>query len=261
MTAQLPCPPLFDGHTAGAYTLPDELTKLRDTYTAVQAQPYPEPPENPWEVIQRVAVETVDAVHHGKPLPDPAQIEAARAAERVHQDVLDMLQQCLDIAARRVSSALHTMAEDIITEHLRPAHDQTVEAFRDALAVLRAHGEIRPRHLLTAPPKVRKAAEQLDVLAERYDRIHAARSALWSKGVRCTEDPQNKYGAVRNYHALHPVRLAMARAPWHGLSTRDFLIWMHDHGGQLWLPTPDEQAQAVADETHIGQSFPRRITA
>jgi hypothetical protein len=40
----------------------------------------------------------------------------------------------------------------------------------------------------------------------------------------------------------------MARPAWQGLSARHYLDWMAEHGGQLWMPTPDEQRQALLDE-------------
>ncbi|MFF0746580.1 hypothetical protein ACFYVL_39945 [Streptomyces sp. NPDC004111] len=254
MSNALPCPKLYDGHAAGHYTLPDELVAVRATFDKVQAQPFPEPPENAWTVIQRVAVETVDAVQNGTPLPDPAQIEAARSAERVYQDVLDMMDQCKELATARARSAVGTHAIGIITDHLRPAHDATVSAFTDAHQILNEYGEHAPRRLLSAPAKVRKASDTCDAMADRYAVIRAARMELWSaRGIRCDTDPNGKYLFLRNHHGLFPIRLAMAKPPWADLNIRDYLGWMVDHGGQLWMPTPDEQAEAVADEAGMAR--------
>ncbi|MZE56156.1 hypothetical protein GTY86_33780 [Streptomyces sp. SID5770] len=245
MTQGLPYPNLFDGCDAGAYTLPDQLLKLRDTYRAIEAQPYPDPPENPWDVIARLAEETVDAVQDGKPLPDPTQIEQARTAERVHEDVLTMMSGCLDLAAKRVRAGIQAYGAAIITDHLKPAHDKLWADFKAAWHTLQEYGQTEPRHLLAAPPKVRKASDTCDQLAAQYPVIHEARSILARAGFNCPDDPTGKYAAIRNYHQLAPSRLAMARPPWSGLSTRQFLGWHATNGGQLWLPTPDEQKDAV----------------
>lgn len=244
----LPFPELFRGHDAGAYTLPAELLAARDTFVKVAAMPFPTPPRNAWETVQDVAVATVDAVHHGTQLPDPAQIEAARAAERVHQDVLDMMDLCMRTAAGRVTTALHV--DEVILDHLAPAHDETWQTFKDAHRVLVEHGETEHRRLLTAPTKVRKAADTVDQAVERYILVRAGRSALTTR-MPCPDDPAGKYAAVRNYHEMHPTRMAMVRTAWHGLDSRRFLAWMADHGGQLWMPTTAQQAQAVQDEAHV----------
>lgn len=246
--SQLPYAELFAGHDAGAYTLPDELLHLRDTYLKVQAQPYPQPPENSWETIARLAVETVDAVHNGTKLPDPAAIEKARQDERVYQDVLDMMASCLDIAASRLREAVHALGLVVITDHLKPAHDRVWQEYRAAWRILQEHGDTEPRRLLSAPSKVRKASDQCDQLAEQYRHLRTARAALALRGFSCPDDPSGKYLSIRNYHQLSPSRLFNARPPWHDLSTRQFLGWHAANGGQLWMPTPDEQAKAVLDE-------------
>lgn len=248
MTQNLPCPDLFDGYDAGAYTLPDELLKLRDTFHKVQAQPYPKPPENSWEVINRLSTETVDAVHNGKALPDAAQIEEARKAERIYQDIIDMMTACIDLAGERVRRGIHAHGMDIITSHLKPAHDTLWAEFKGAWRTLQEHGKTEPRHLLAAPAKVRKASDLCDLLVDRYTAIHTARGTLARMGFGCPDDPRGKYSAIRNYHELSPSRLATSRPPWFGLSTRHFLGWHATNGGDLWLPTPDEQAKAVKDE-------------
>lgn len=244
----LPFPELFRGHDAGAYTLPPELLHARETFHKVEAIPFPAPPRNAWETIQDVAVATVDAVHHGTQLPDPAQIEAARAAERVHQDVLDMMDLCLRTAAGRVTTALHI--DEVILDHLAPAHDQTWQTFQDAHRVLVEYGETTPRRLLNAPAKVRKAADAVDQAVERYTVVRAGRAAIATR-MPCPEDPTGKYAAIRNFHAVHPTRMVMVRPAWSGYDTRMFLAWMADHGGQLWCPTAEQQAQAVKDEADV----------
>ncbi|MEV3988258.1 hypothetical protein AB0J57_05065 [Streptomyces sp. NPDC049837] len=248
MSQALPFTALFDGYDAGYYSLPAEVIKARDTHAAIVAQPYPEPPESVVAVIERLAVETVDAVHAGTELPDVAQIGAARAAELQHQDVSVMLGYCKDIAVKRVQSAVHAHGLAAITDHLKPAHDETWQSFRRAWQTLLEHGQTEPRHLLAAPAKVRKASDTCDQLAERYVAIHTARGALARAGFTCPDDPNGKYVAIRNYHQLSPSRMAMARPPWFGLNTRQFLGWHATNGGQLWLPAPDEQKQAVWDE-------------
>ncbi|MFF3337995.1 hypothetical protein [Streptomyces flavidovirens] len=259
MAEQLPCPKLYEGHDAGHYTLPAEVVKARDTFQKIAAMPFPKPPRNSWETVDDVARATVDAVHAGTKLPDVTLIEQARQAERIYQDALDMMGACQDMAAQRARTALGEHALDIISDHLRPAHEETWQAYQDAHGVLNEYGEHEHRRLLNAPSKVRKAADTCDLMAERYTAIQAARGDLWLQaGVRCPEDPSGKYTAIRNFHTLHPSRLAMMRTAWHGLDPRRFLAWMADHDGQLWMPTPDEQAQAVQAETHIGQPFRSR---
>lgn len=248
MSQTLPYADLFAGHDTGAYTLPDELVKHRDTYLQLQALPYPKPPENSWETIARIAAETVNAVHDGTKLPDPAAIEKARQAERVYQDVLDMMASCLDIAASRLREAVHSRGLAVITDHLKPAHDQLWQDYKTAWRTLQEHGDTEPRRLLAAPSKVRKASDQCDQLAEQYQTLRTARSTLALHGFACPDDPTGKYLAIRNYHQLSPSRLFNARPPWHGMNTRQFLGWHAANGGQLWMPTPDEQAQAVLDD-------------
>ncbi|MBZ9638011.1 hypothetical protein [Streptomyces sp. PSKA30] len=259
MSERLPCPALYDGYDAGHYTLPDDVVKARDTYRGIEAMPWPKPPRNAWETVQDVATATVDAIHNGTKLPDVQAIEQARQAERIYQDALDMMGACLDLAAQRARTTLGDNALPIITSHLRPAHDQTWQTYQDAHRTLQEYGEHEPRRLLSAPAKVRKASDTCDQMAERYTAIREAYTDLRIRcGLQCADDPTGKYTAVRNHHELHPTRWANARTPWHGLTTRHYLDWMTDHGGQLWLPTPDEQTEAVKAEAHIGQTFTPR---
>ncbi|MGV9242196.1 hypothetical protein [Streptomyces sp. NPDC003710] len=259
MAKQLPCQTLYAGHDAGHYTLPADVLKARDTYRGVEAMPWPKPPRNPWETVQDVATETVDAIHNGTELPDVQRIERARAAERIYQDALDMMGGCLDLAVQRAETTLREYALVILTEHLRPAHEETWQTYRDAHRTLTDHGETEPRRLLSAPSKVRKASDTCDLMAERYTAIREGYDDLRIRcGLQCPDDPRGKYTAIRNYHELQPSRLAMARPAWQDMSTRHYLDYMAAHGGQVWLPTPDEQAQAVQAEAHIGQTFTPR---
>lgn len=249
MAKQLPCQKLYEGYDAGHYTLPAEVLKARETYRGVEAMPWPKPPRNAWETVQDVTVETVDAIHNGTKLPDVQRIEDARQAERIYQDALDMMTGCLDLAAQRAEQTLREHSMAILTDHLRPAHDDTWETYRAAHRTLQEYGETEPRRLLSAPSKVRKASDTCDLMADRYEAIRDGASDLRIKcGLQCADDPRNKYAAVRNYHQLQPSRMALARPAWHGMSTRHYLDWMAQHGGQLWLPTPDEQRDALLAE-------------
>ncbi|MFC4535685.1 hypothetical protein [Sphaerisporangium dianthi] len=244
---RLPAPALFDGHARGAYTLPDELLKLRDVHTKLTNEPWPVPPQSSWELTGQLATATVDALYAGAPLPDPADIERARAAERVRADTIELLGMALEIAARRVSSCIREQSEQIITGHLAPALDATWQGIREAVGVLHQHGEDEPRRLLSAPAKVRKASDQLDQLAETYTVIRAGRQAMWSMGIRCIEDPGDRYATLANFDDLHRTRMAMSRTPWHGMSLRQTLIYFVDHAAQPWMPTPEQQAAKVAE--------------
>ncbi|MFB7781515.1 hypothetical protein ACFC1D_02220 [Streptomyces vinaceus] len=241
----LPSLPLFDGYDAGAFTLPEALVRARETHRKIHAQPYPAPPERPGVVIERLMQEVVDAVHNDTDLPDLTQVQAARVAEQTYQDALDITAGCEIIAADRIRSQLREHGLAVIKDHLKPAHAETWTGFKAAWQTLKEHGDTEPRHLLSAPAKVRKASDTCDQLAERYGRITAARTALTIFGFTCPDDPRGKYEQIRNYHELHPSRMAIGRTPWHGLSTRQFLGWHVEHGGQLWMPTPDEQKERV----------------
>ncbi|MBN6051313.1 hypothetical protein JYK22_05155, partial [Nonomuraea sp. RK-328] len=243
----LPCPALFHGAANGAYTLPDELLKLRDVHADILAEPWPVPPRSSWQLTQELAVATVDALYTGQPLPDPAQIEHARAQERIREDTIELLGLAQEIAARRVSAYIREHAHHIITGHLAPALDKTWAAIRDAVTTMNKHGDTEPRRLLAAPAKVRKASDDLDQLAETYLTIRAGRAALWNAGIRCPEDPSERYAHLRNHDQLHPSRMAMSRPPWHNLNTRQTLIYFAEHNADVWMPTPDEQARVVAE--------------
>lgn len=258
MTDQLPCPNLYAGHDAGHYTLPDDVLKARATHQAAAAMPYPKPPRNSWETVQDVATATADALRDGTELPDVNAIEQARQAERIYQDALDMMGQVLDTTRQRIDAALRTHALPLLTHHLRPALDEMWKTYKDAHRTLVEYGQTDKRLLLAAPAKVRKASDTCDLMAVRYEAITAARSDMWIRlGIRCDADPTGKYTFIRNYHQLHITRWATARTPWHGMSTRHFLDYMASHAGQIWLPTPDEQAQAVEAEADLGNPMKR----
>ncbi|WP_432090395.1 hypothetical protein [Streptomyces sp. NRRL F-5630] len=251
---------LFEGHAAGHYTLPEELTANERAYVTIYNRPYPEPPRSLFEVQVKFAEDVVAAVHDGTELPDLGAIDAARTAERQHEDACEVHQLILDTARRRFDRAVSGAALRVITDHLAPAHDETWEAFRAAYKALREYGETEHRRLLTAPAKVRKAADAVDMLTARYEAIRAARQMYINRRLLASaEDPRGKYLHMRNYHALHPSRMVMARPDWDGLDTRRYLMWMADHGGELWMPTPDQQAKAAAEESGLAQ--PARVPA
>ncbi|MFJ6846413.1 hypothetical protein ACIQRE_27540 [Streptomyces griseoluteus] len=253
-----PCPNLFAGHDAGHYTLPDDILKARATHQAALDMPYPKPPRNSWETVGDVAQAVADALRDGTELPDVDQIEQARKAERIYQDALDMQDQVAGITGQRLDAALRTHARPLLTDHLRPALDETWQAYQDAHRILVEYGQTEPRRLLAAPAKVRKASDTCDLMAARYEAIASARGDLRLRlGIRCEADPTGKYTMIRNYHTLHVTRWANARTPWHGMNTRHFLDYMASHGGQLWMPTPDEQAQAVDAEADLGNPVKR----
>ena len=260
MTEKLPCPNLFAGRDAGHYTLPGDVLKARDTHAKAVAMPYPKPPRNSWETVGDIAQATADALRDGTKLPDVNAIEQARQAERIYQDALDMMNEVLSITGKRVRTALTAHSLPTITDHLRPALDETWTTYKDAYRTLVEYGQTDKRLLLSAPAKVRKASDTCDLMAERYEAIARARADLWiTLGVRCEDDPNGKYTHIRNYHQLHQTRWANARTAWHGLTTRQFLDYMAAHAGQLWMPTPDEQAQAVEAEAHIGNPMKRAV--
>lgn len=245
-------PQLFAGCDAGIYTLPADLLRLRDTYVKVSETPHPKPPLNAWEVINEVAAATVDAVHNGTPLPDAARIDQARADERVYQDVIDMMGICLQRAASSTHGYIAQHADEIISQHLAVAFDKMWQDFRDAWRLLREYGETEPRRLLDAPSKIRKAADTVEQAVAHFGALTAARTDLYVRGIRCPEDPNNYHGSIRNYFTVFPNRMRSARTPWHGMSTRLYLGWHADHGGELWMPTPAEQAKAVKAESDLG---------
>lgn len=254
----LPCLKLYAGHDAGHYTLPEDVLKARDTYRGIEALPYPQPPRSPWETVNDTAAAIVDAVHAGKPVPDLDVIEQARAAERIYQDALDIMDQCKDMARQRALGTLREHALPTLTAHLRPALVETWQTYQDAYRTLVEHGQTEPKRLLAAPAKVRKASDTCDLMAERYEAISSARNDLAiTLKIRCDADPTGKYMMIRNYHTLHTSRWANVRTPWHGLTIRRFLDYMASHGGQLWMPTPDEQAQAVDAEADLGTPLKR----
>lgn len=260
MADQLPCANLFAGNQAGHYTLPDDVLKARDTHQAAVAMPYPKPPRNSWETVSDIAQATADALRDGTKLPDVDLIEQARKAERIYQDALDMMNEVLTITRQRVETALRAHSLPLLTDHLRPALDETWQTYKDAHRMLVEYGQTEPRHLLDAPVKVRKASDTCDQMAARYEAISRGRSDMWiTLHIRSEADPNGKYTMIRNYHELHATRWATARTPWHGLTTRQFLDYMADRGGKLWMPTPDEQAQAVEAEAHLGNPMKRAV--
>ena len=173
------------------------------------------------------------------------------------------LQTARDHAADRLVSAVRATADETITDHLRPAHDDVLEQARAAVADLDGHPPV-PVELINASAKVRKAYGRLGELAHRLDLIRRARSTIIGiTGQTANHDVNGLFAAFANplvfWGGQPPPFGARIPAPADPVAR---LAWLVTDAApaEAWLPTLAE-ADAAWEASVLGERVGRRKRA
>src|SRR3954470_16595440 len=114
--------PIFDGADSGLWTLPKPLVEARDALVRVQAiELPPHPPEHPSSVRDRMAY----LIATGADIDPTPVLDAQRALDE-YNETLTLQNAAREIARQALSTALHNHARALVTDHLRPAHEELV---------------------------------------------------------------------------------------------------------------------------------------
>jgi hypothetical protein len=213
----------------GEFTLPEQLTQAYEVYQRVRAMgDNLEPFELRHEKI--LAAELVAAAHRGE---DVSLIELGREfiASRDEGQAFDwsriIMREALELATEQAESIVDELADEIILEHLQPAHKRVLAA---ALEVVDAIGVEPITELLNSPRlaiydgrherNVRSALRALAPLADRFaailaarDRINIAGGVNWSTPRRVEHDLDHAFAYVSKPEALAPGGQSMGPCP------------------------------------------------
>ena len=151
------------------------------------------------------------------------------------------------------ATAVRATADETITGHLRPAHDDVLEQARRAVSDLDGHQPI-PVELINASAKIRNAYGRLGELAHRLDLIRRARSTMIGiTGQTATHDTGGMFAGFAK-----PLVFWGGQAPMIGTripappDAIPRLVWLVTDAApaEPWLPTIAEQDAAWEASTY-----------
>ncbi len=228
-----PFRPLLDGHDAGYFGLPDEVLGARRAVDradhAREAHPAPDPVARQAELVERML---------GDDEPDPAELVAVESEQHAHELWQGLVREAREVAVRRLSAAIGENRDQIIVEHLRTAHSESVEIARTlaAEAPLADNPDVR----IALAGTQRHKADRLVEAARRYGAVRKAWSAL-THGAQ-TRDLDNVFAELRDLDTAWPTwRQHGDDRPWPATPAAR-LAWVATHA-EPWLPTPAEQTE------------------
>jgi hypothetical protein len=246
---------LVQSANAGGYTLPTDVT---DTYRVWQQLAQTEIPTPRQFGAEDAVARIVAAVTAGEPFDPMALCRAsltARDEKLVHDEAQAALRIAIDQAASNAVNTASTAADDIITEHLRPAYLELVEKAREVASALRPHTDAQflldlQGIVAATSSKVRAAYLQLPELVERYRLIRQARDHANTIGTRKPQhDATGMFVSFEKPLAFHPswkhpAPIPPLPAP-SGATER--LLWQVSDQVAIarpWFPTVREQDAA-----------------
>ncbi len=240
---------LIDLQQAGGYTLPDDVLEAYRTHLRLRDLTLDEVPLlHPTEVSGRLVRPDVtpDDV-----LALAAEIDDAATRRRLTDTASSVRNAAVEFAGDIATTLASDAADQIITDHLRPAFDQVLEQARAAGAKLGNHG-LNPRALLRAPKASQDAFHVLEALADRYQAIQTARIKANNVGHRQPQhDVEHMFATFQNPMAFAPDwtpgTARLPRPPFPADPT-ELLFWLVTDPAaveaQTWLPTLAEQNAA-----------------
>ncbi len=240
---------LLGAADAGACTLPPAVVEARARLASVQA------------VAASALRGTPDAEARARSVAVQALVDDPA------EDVIDAVLKGRQIDAEHrlraelLSAAVETAADERdalpdLTAHVQDAHSACVTRLKGAFATFSVVST-NPDDLWGASPAVRGAWTSFVRGAVHYEAI----LAVW-RLVRdtspATQDHENLFFEVANMDAVWPERIdglrpaSTMKPPWpRRADTLQWLLWMHAHGAQLYLP--DAAAQDAAWSRVLGE--------
>lgn len=239
---------LFAGHAQGAFTLPDQMLAARDRLASLQGAVAALRPPGAERQARAQAMQAL--------LADPSTGDVAgavlegRQVDAAHELHAGLLRDAVEYAADGVDLV---DPDTILAEFLQPAHRDVLGRLRTAFDVF-APISTDPVVLWDQPTKVRQAWSAFLAAGNHYEALRGAHQAVRAGGgQQCQLDRENLLGEVRNLDVVWPERCAGLRpvsqmtAPWPlRQDTTAWLLWAHQAGAVLWLPSAAEQDGAWA---------------
>jgi hypothetical protein len=175
-----------------------------------------------------------------------------QAERHAYDQALTVLRLAVEQAGNAAVAAASNATERIITDHLRPAHDELLEQAREVSAVLKPYTnaafELDTHAIVTAPSKVRNAYVALPGLVERRRTLIIARDKANVIGYRDIEYDSGLFSTFQNPAAFRsdlPANTIMP-PPIPADPTAALLWFASDDAakGKPWFPTLKEQDAA-----------------
>ena len=229
---------LHAGHAAGAFDLPASMITGRARLSSLQQVVAAQRPPAAEEAARTAAVRSL--------LDDPASdvvaaVLDARAADDEHRLRADLLREAVDLAADTAD-----VLPDGWGTLLLDAHARCVTRLRTAFGTF-SPTSVDPDDLWGASQPVRSAWVSFTRGAVHYESILTVHHAVRATSP-ATQDLEDLFAEVRNVEHIWPERVTSMRplstltAPWPPRSdTLGWLIWMHAHGAELFLPSAAQQ--------------------
>jgi hypothetical protein len=229
--------PLFDGHAAGHWQLPDDLTAARGGILRLDdEQLVVVVPDAGRAEADHLEALVASAKTADKDLPDSRGLtttdtEAAYATRR---------KRLLALAVELADSQLGTLATDnadsLITGPLSAAVAEVMTAVAKGSKQL--PDDPTPERLLREPEAIRRAWFAVEDATARYDAIRRAAAGLRRNGEQPKWDTLGNFAELHNYHevtkGLHLI--VGGPRPWPDTTTGR-LLWYARNNGKVWLPT------------------------
>ena len=231
--------PLFDGASAGYYTLPGDLAAGLDLVRKLEERQAERPDVAAPAAREALTDAILAAVQADKPLPSASGYLKALEADRAAQERATVYAEVLEARTARLETRLSASAATIVADHLVPALAEVLEEARVPADVIQPFGT-DPAGLIHAPDDVRAAHGVLSDLAARYSAIRAARN-VFRVELKPEMDGNSLFGELRNFTDVHPnYRSTQAPKPWPA-DPVGRLVWLVTSGAQPWCPTPEQQ--------------------
>lgn len=233
---------LISNQAAGGYTLPAAVSLAHTAYARLRGHVIPKPDHHDPLVATFNAL--VAAAVSGAELPTRAEVTTWKADEEASATAQTALSRAQEHAQGTFDSLVEDLSEEIVTDHLAPAHTAVINQVRSMPA--QQFVELRtPVQAATANAKVRTALVEFTHLVDQY----AVLRDVWWRLIRFDRDLTYPtlatfYSEIKNpgeawpdFSRLnHQVRAAVT-PPWQA-EVRERLLWLALHPeAQTWLPT------------------------
>jgi len=248
---------VFAGAAGGVFDLPQRVRAAVDAVDRLVAEQV-RVRALPESLADLVLVEEITAAAKaGKGrFPTADKLVVADQERRARAAYDAALAQSLDELENQVENAVVGCADEIVSEHLRPALAEVMVEVSEIAELLAPYG-LDHAALLEAPEPARKARRQLDAVAARYTALRNAQSALGS----LREQPQIEAGKLFEIRNRTDLCAGLrAGAPWPD-DTVAKLIWFADHHAEVWMPTPAERETAALDEIEAVKAAREEVPA
>ena len=255
---------LLAGAAEGNYTLPAEVHAAHDAWRRLLER-YQQVQQalaavDRAALAQRLTAEALDAARSGDLAATrwTERIEQADRDERRLQFETNVLATATMHAAQEVGGILIDMADEVITQHLRPAMQEVLDAARAEAPRLEGVDFSYLHSLIGSPGERQKAFRRFEVLAHRYGKVREAQRHLMQLGeVRLDQFISVEIKNLRELYRGNGTDYWLGRhtsgwAPWPATGgSLSRLLWLATGAGGRssvapvpWMPTAEELLDA-----------------